>query len=378
MGGLPKANGHIFFIGRDMTDKRTLNVCASNIPRQTWFDKFRAWEGVNNQLPKSWQTDAKQWKKTLFACMTRKEAYQQVDGADEVPDTKEVYLLRKKLTGLVIGPLDKNNGELWACCPVLYHQALEKNYSQQAGYEEVHTAKLSAYRKRRYSIEELPEQILRTTPAPANQRGDAKDIVELFQRIYKRRGWDKYAKFNRQGGPQTPYVLFKSKNVTDPQIRESKLMKARPIAPGTRHPMRKLLHYVGRAWSFITARMPGEHFAINKCAEVPKFLEQAGRELSHLGTLKAEIWDVEGAYPNCPKPTIRFAMRKVVRDIRASRDETYGVFVPKYSDAQLCMFETRIEARIPVHTVPSDARRRRVLTRFHDAQDARRAYFEAN
>ena len=85
---------------------------------------------------------------------------------------------------------------------------------QQARYEEVHTAKLSAYRKKRYSLEESPEQILRTPPpckSRANQRGGAKDIVELFQRIYKRRGWDKYAKFNRQGGPQTPYVLFKSK-----------------------------------------------------------------------------------------------------------------------------------------------------------------------
>ena len=49
-------------------------------------------------------------------------------------------------------------------------------------------------------------------------------------------------------------------------------------------------------------RMPGEHFTINKCADVPAFLESAGRELSHLGTLKAEIWDIEGAYPNCPKP----------------------------------------------------------------------------
>ena len=28
----------------------------------------------------------------MFTCMTRKEAYQRVEGADEVPDTREVYL----------------------------------------------------------------------------------------------------------------------------------------------------------------------------------------------------------------------------------------------------------------------------------------------
>ena len=103
--------------------------------------------------------------------MTRQEAYQKVEGAHEVPDTKEVYHLRKKLTGLVIGPLDKNNGELWGCCPILYHRALEQMYSQQAGYERIHPAKLSAYRKRRYTTEQLPEQILRYVPPPRNQQG---------------------------------------------------------------------------------------------------------------------------------------------------------------------------------------------------------------
>ena len=35
----------------------------------------------------------------MFTCMTRKEAYQRVEEADEVPDTKEVYLLRKNRRG---------------------------------------------------------------------------------------------------------------------------------------------------------------------------------------------------------------------------------------------------------------------------------------
>ena len=39
--------------------------------------------------------------------------------------------------------------------------------------------------------------------------------------------------------------------------------------------MKKLLHYVGRAWSFVTTQLPGEHFVINKTSEVPKFLAEA-------------------------------------------------------------------------------------------------------
>ena len=53
---------------------------------------------------------------------------------EEMPTTKEVYALRKKLKGMVIGPLDKNKGEMWVACPTLYHKALRKAYSEEAGY----------------------------------------------------------------------------------------------------------------------------------------------------------------------------------------------------------------------------------------------------
>ena len=90
---------------------------------------------------------------------------------------------------MVIGPLDKNKGELWGCCPALYHQALDKMYCAQTGYQEILPAKLSAYRRKRYTVEELPAQIMRTVQVPANQRGSERDLTELFSRIYKRRGF---------------------------------------------------------------------------------------------------------------------------------------------------------------------------------------------
>ena len=54
-------------------------------------------------------------------------------------------------------------------------------------------------------------------------------------------GWQQFAPFNKQGTFQQPYVLFKAKNIVDPEIRREKgVKKPRPIAPSTRHPMRKL------------------------------------------------------------------------------------------------------------------------------------------
>ena len=46
MSGLPKTHGHIFFVGRDITDPRTFDIRAQNIPRPQALEAFRAWARV--------------------------------------------------------------------------------------------------------------------------------------------------------------------------------------------------------------------------------------------------------------------------------------------------------------------------------------------
>ena len=115
------------------------------------------------------------------------------------PSTRDAYQLKKKLNGLIIGTLDKNKGELSLVCPTLYYEALVNIYNDEAGYRRVHIAKLSTYRKQRYSNAQLPEQIIRETGLPRNQRGTQKDIVKMWERIYKEKGWRRYAQYNTQG-----------------------------------------------------------------------------------------------------------------------------------------------------------------------------------
>jgi len=328
----PMLNGHIFLIGREYTGpySRVLNTNACNTPAPTEKDLHRSWMQAVKKFPA--KKTEKEWTQLLNAC--RREGR-----TDNLFYTKDVYSLRKIMEGLVIGPLDKNNGELWACCPSLYNEALEASYTTEAGYQEIHVAKLSAYRKKRYQTCELPEQIIRGKPTPTNQRGTERDIVEMWRRIYKERGWERYASFNRKGGFNVPYVLFKAKNVTDPKIRQLKWRKVRPIAPGTKHPMRKILHLVGRAWSFLTARMPGEHFAINQSGDVPQFLRHVNAQLAKRGELRYVIQDIEGCYPNMPKEAIRFGLRNLVSNLKQQGHEE--VYVPKYSDTQPCQWKSK-------------------------------------
>ena len=63
------------------------------------------------------------------------------------------------------------------------------------------------------------------------QRGDASDVMKAWQHYYQKQGWDKIARFDSKGRLGTPYLLFKAKNIIDPEVRKSKWFKARPIAP---------------------------------------------------------------------------------------------------------------------------------------------------
>ena len=79
-------------------------------------------------------------------------------------------------------------------------------------------------------------------PKKAEDEGGEKDIVAVWEQIYKQRGWGKFARFDKAGGLNHPYVLFKAKNVTDPADRDKKLYKVRPYMIDTYPP------YLELAW----------------------------------------------------------------------------------------------------------------------------------
>ena len=78
-------------------------------------------------------------------------------------------------------------------------------------------------------------------------------IFKTWKRMYSDKGWNRIAPYKKTGDFNRPYILFKAKNITQIDVRKKKWDKTRPIAPQTKHPMGKLFHLTGRAWSFITA-----------------------------------------------------------------------------------------------------------------------------
>ena len=106
-------------------------------------------------------------------------------------NTAAVYTLRKALSGLVCGPLDKNPGELWMCCPCLYRKAVDKLYATGGGdYTVVHPQKVTPYQRKKCTPSELLTAVTSTQKQKNRQRGDVRDVILAWKHYYKAQRWN--------------------------------------------------------------------------------------------------------------------------------------------------------------------------------------------
>ena len=140
----PMHNGHIFMTGREYCGpfRNVLNITNVNLPNPTARDKDRAWLKCLASLPVPVpEREALAIKKAM--------GYGYEKYHDNWPSTRDVYTLRKMLKGLLVGPLDKNLGEFWLCCPCLYQEAMSTAYAPSAGYRMPYIRKATSTQSRK-------------------------------------------------------------------------------------------------------------------------------------------------------------------------------------------------------------------------------------
>ena len=119
---LPCINGHILCIGREYEGpyKKVMSMPNMNIPIGSRADLQRTIDIAYDKLERQFCTKS-EWRSVCTqACKT----YIKQRRDTPVPTKYEAYRLKQLLKGLVLGPLDKNNGETWAMCPILYQEGL--------------------------------------------------------------------------------------------------------------------------------------------------------------------------------------------------------------------------------------------------------------
>ena len=114
-------------------------------------------------------------------------------------------------------------------------------YTNSESYEKMYIRKINNRQVKKHGKEKIKDYILQKEKPKKTSKGTVTDVVKSWKHYYNFKGWERYAKFNNKGGFNEPYILFKSKNVIDPKIRQEKWHVVRPIAPATKHPMKNLL-----------------------------------------------------------------------------------------------------------------------------------------
>ena len=87
-----------------------LKLAATNAPRTTHWDVRRAWEKAYSEVP-SELVAADEWRRMLDGVwMPRRLTHLE----RQWPTTRDAFVLRKLLDGLIVGRVDRNPGELTA------------------------------------------------------------------------------------------------------------------------------------------------------------------------------------------------------------------------------------------------------------------------
>ena len=183
---LPCINGHILCIGREYEGpyKKVMSMPNMNIPIGSRADLQRTIDIAYDKLERQFCTKS-EWRSVCTqACKT----YIKQRRDTPVPTKYEAYRLKQLLKGLVLGPLDKNNGETWAMCPTLYQEGLTSLYNCDTGYEAVHLWKCSTNQCARWK-HDITMHCINNKPAPNISKGSKEDIIKAWKHVYNTRKW---------------------------------------------------------------------------------------------------------------------------------------------------------------------------------------------
>ena len=196
---------------------------------------------------------------------------------------------------------------------MFYKMAMDKVFDREdpKSYEEI-TVSTSERFFSEYKKGNISEKY-KTTHSELNLQQQEQELMEIWEWFYHHKKWSHITPFDNRGGLGDAYILFKHKYWLD--LDHPKNLKARPVNPMHKHPMKKLFNAVGRAWMFALRHWDEDHCILHTAQEVPEMLRDA---IEKIGTNKLQhaIWDIDSCYPSMPKENIVKAMQHILDSVR--------------------------------------------------------------
>ncbi|GBG81258.1 hypothetical protein CBR_g31930 [Chara braunii] len=179
----------------------------------------------------------------------------------------------RRFRGLVLAPIDRNQGDTAVVCPVLYRHAFGKMFSWNTDYAQV------PY--------------------------DEKVVMRQARQDFEDEGLQKAAEWKTNGRIGKAYVIPKAKDLT----------RWRPIAPATNDPAGLAQRRVGRCLHYLMKQFPTEQsFFLNSIQELPQRLLTATKRLTTEQCEGAEgrCYDIKDMFTRISHNAVRKAVRELL------------------------------------------------------------------
>ena len=122
-----------------------------------------------------------EWQRAIQFATSKKETGRK---QHIVPATYEVYRVKKLLTGLVFGGLDKNLGETWGMCPVLYNKAHRNTFQPDTGYTPIYPWKCTLHQRKKLDVPSLIKHVCNPRQPASRSKGSERDILQAWKLQY--------------------------------------------------------------------------------------------------------------------------------------------------------------------------------------------------
>ncbi|GBG75850.1 hypothetical protein CBR_g21094 [Chara braunii] len=181
-------------------------------------------------------------------------------------DEEQVMKWGKRFEGLVLAPVDHNQGDTAVICLVIYRHAFGKTFVWNSNYEDA--------------------------------REKEQDILERERKDFEQASLNKIAAWKRDGRIGRAYVIPKDKD----------LGRWRPIAPATGDPAGAAQRKVAKALHYMMKLFPKKHtFYLHSIQELPKKLETVQQRLTENGCTRVEgrCYDIKDMFTKIPHDAVR-------------------------------------------------------------------------
>ncbi|GBG83758.1 hypothetical protein CBR_g37559 [Chara braunii] len=183
-------------------------------------------------------------------------------------DEEQVAKWCKRFEGLVLAPMDHNQGDTTVICPVIYRHAFGKTFVWNCNYEDA--------------------------------REKEQDILLRARNDFKQASLHKIAAWKTDGRIGRAYVIPKDKD----------LDRWRPIAPATGDPAGTAQRKVAKALHYLMKLFPKEHtFYLNLIQELPAKQEAVQKRSTEIGCTGVEgrCYDIKDMLTKIPHDAVRRA-----------------------------------------------------------------------